>query len=110
MTSVGDVCVVRAAATILPGQEVSDNYGHYFQVKPKVYKTLIFRSEKLPFIQNNASVYPQVERQRDLKVQYFFDCDCLACRDDWPVYRNLNPDPSIICPGKYKSTNAKRSH
>ena len=37
LTSVGNVCVVRAAATILPGQEVSDNYGHYFQVKPKVH-------------------------------------------------------------------------
>merc|ERR1711962_698444 len=47
--SLGNVCIVRAASTIQPGQEVTDNYGHYFQVKPKA------------------------DRQHDLKLQYFFD-------------------------------------
>ena len=66
-------CVVRAAKTILPGDEISDNYGHYYQVKSRT------------------------DRQADLKLQYFFLCDCQACRHDWPAYRQLPADPVLVC-------------
>lgn len=28
------------------------------------------------------------ERQDQLKKQYFFECNCEACREDWPLYHD----------------------
>ena len=39
----------------------------------------------------------QADRQHDLKIQYFFDCDCQACRSNWPLYRNLPAEPAFVC-------------
>ena len=73
--NVSNYGVVRAAKTILPGEEIVDNYGHYFQVKPKS------------------------ERQHDLRIQYYFVCDCAACKGSWPLYRDLPSEPTFICSG-----------
>lgn len=29
------------------------------------------------------------ERQEHLKKQYYFDCKCVTCEEDWPFYSNL---------------------
>lgn len=29
------------------------------------------------------------ERQETLKKQYYFDCQCPACQEDWPLYKDL---------------------
>lgn len=31
----------------------------------------------------------KIERLRELRRQYYFDCACIACVNDWPLYRNL---------------------
>lgn len=31
----------------------------------------------------------KAERQRELQRQYFFNCQCEACENDWPLYQNL---------------------
>jgi hypothetical protein len=43
--------------------QVYDNYGHFYHVNPKA------------------------DRQALLSAQYFFHCACLACRDNWPLYK-----------------------
>ena len=63
--NVGFNGVIRAAKTIQNGEEILDNYGHYFQIKSKA------------------------ERRSNLKAQYFFDCMCDACRNNWPTYKEL---------------------
>ena len=63
--NVGFNGVMRASKTIQNGEEISDNYGYYFQI--------------------NSTV----ERRSVLKTNYHFDCMCTACRDNWPGYRDL---------------------
>ena len=55
--------VWRALKTIFPNEKVYDNYGRHYHVEDK-----------------NT-------RQQMLAAQYFFDCNCSACKEDWPVYR-----------------------
>ncbi|XP_022916477.1 SET and MYND domain-containing protein 4 [Onthophagus taurus] len=61
----GSKIVLRALRPIKKGEELLDNYGYHFAV-------------------NNKN-----ERQRELKRQYFFDCKCEACEQNWPQFNNL---------------------
>ncbi|CAB3257269.1 unnamed protein product [Arctia plantaginis] len=61
----GAKIVVRAVKSIKKGEEVSENYGPIFTTVPK---------EK---------------RQVDLKDQYWFDCKCVPCEQNWPLYEEM---------------------
>ena len=61
----GTKCVMRAIKTIRKGEEVSDNYGVLY------------------------AVHSKEERQTKLHKQYYFDCSCNACCNDWPLYGEL---------------------
>ncbi|CAH0405774.1 unnamed protein product [Chilo suppressalis] len=62
----GPNVVVRAIKNIKKGEEVSENYGPIFTTVPK---------EK---------------RQAQLKDQYWFDCNCIPCKENWPTYEEMN--------------------
>ena len=58
----GDICVVRAIKTIRQGEEIADNYGAVYAVQSKD------------------------QRQKKLNPQYYFECECLPCKENWPLY------------------------
>jgi len=60
----GDTCVVRAIRSVGKGEELSDNYGAVYAIQSCD------------------------ERRNKLKPQYFFECCCEACVDDWPMFMN----------------------
>ena len=49
----------------MPGEEILDNYGYHYAVMSKE------------------------ERQRKLQSQYYFGCECGACKECWPIYTGL---------------------
>eukprot|EP00092_Neocalanus_flemingeri_P005382 GFUD01005799.1.p1 GENE.GFUD01005799.1~~GFUD01005799.1.p1 ORF type:complete len:667 (-),score=156.69 GFUD01005799.1:117-2117(-) len=59
--NIGKKLVLKSLTPILPGQEVCENYGQVFYFKTKT------------------------ERQKELSGRYWFECDCQACREDWPL-------------------------
>ncbi|VVD06120.1 unnamed protein product [Leptidea sinapis] len=61
----GSRVVVRAVKNIKKGDEVAENYGPIFTTVPK---------EK---------------RKADLKERYWFDCSCIPCEQDWPLYKDM---------------------
>ena len=67
-------CVARCIQNVGENEEISIDYGYIY------YST------------------PRAERQAYLKAQYHFVCDCLACRDKWPLKSRL-PDgiPPLKC-------------
>lgn len=70
----GDVCVLRAVKYIKKGEQIIDNYGHLYPVEIGE------------------------ERRKDLLDQYFFGCECVACREDWPLYNDIAfKDPEFHC-------------
>lgn len=70
----GDACVMRSIQTIRKGEEVTDNYGYV------------------------SAVTPFNERQAELKKQYYFDCTCGACVENWPLYAELECHvPTLKC-------------
>ena len=72
----GPLCVVRASRTINPGEEITDNYGEFYQVSS-----------------------PDARKDR-LRRQYYFECDCKACREDWPELGELRAATVILrCAG-----------
>ena len=73
-TNYGRFGVVHAVKSIFPNEKVYDNYGHFYHSDPK---------EK---------------RQQVLAAQYFFTCNCQACKDDWPTYRDISRrEPEFCC-------------
>ena len=83
-TNYGRYGVVHAVRSIFPNEKVYDNYGHFYHTDPR---------EK---------------RQQILAAQYFFTCNCQACKDDWPTYRDLSRrEPSYCCyTCKYRITDS----
>ncbi|XP_034945722.1 SET and MYND domain-containing protein 4-like [Chelonus insularis] len=63
----GTTMVVRSIRTIRAGEEICDNYGPAFMNEPKV------------------------ERQRKLRMNYWFDCNCEACTYNWPILDEIDP-------------------
>lgn len=58
--------IVRAIKAIPAGGEISENYGPIF------------------------TETPENERKRNLRLQYWFDCNCEACSDHWPMLEDLD--------------------
>lgn len=61
----GDRCIVRTIRSVRAGDELSDNYGAVFQMQSRS------------------------ERHSKLLPQYFFECQCTACLEDWPLFLTL---------------------
>lgn len=69
-----NTCVVRALRNILSGQELTIDYGYLYYITTKQ------------------------QRQLSLKAQYFFDCSCPACANNWSVKQNLPCNiPQLKC-------------
>lgn len=64
----GRSIVLRATRPLSPGEVVAENYGPHFMT----------RGLK--------------ERQRSLASRYWFRCDCLACKEDWPTLKQMSGD------------------
>ncbi|TRY71205.1 hypothetical protein TCAL_08718 [Tigriopus californicus] len=62
----GTLCIVRAVMDINKGEEITDNYGYFFQSLPKP------------------------ERQTQLAKQYHFICNCRACRENWSTVKEMS--------------------
>lgn len=82
----GRSIVLRATRPLSPGEVVAENYGPHFMT----------RGLK--------------ERQRSLASRYWFRCDCLACKEDWPTLKQMSGDtppyircPNIECAGKFRA-------
>lgn len=60
--------VVRTVRTIRPGEEVTENYGPCF------------------------TTTGMQERKRALWDQFWFQCECFACIQDWPTFDKLSND------------------
>ena len=70
----GDVCVLRSMKYIKQGEPIIDNYGHLYPVEGKA------------------------DRQKNLLEQYYFNCMCIPCMQDWPLYNDIiQEDPKMIC-------------
>lgn len=61
----GSVVVLRAIRSIKKGEQCYDNYGYHFALMPKE------------------------TRKSNLKRQYFFECNCYVCENNWPLLHNL---------------------
>ncbi|CAL7933352.1 unnamed protein product [Xylocopa violacea] len=57
--------VMYAIYPIEKGEQIFDNYGQHYAITPRN------------------------ERQKRLLKQYYFECNCLPCQEDWPLYYNL---------------------
>ena len=62
-TVFGTTGVLRAVRTIFPNEKVHDNYGYFYHVEERE------------------------SRKKMLGAQYFFECNCKACKEDWPPYK-----------------------
>ncbi|KAL0276412.1 UNVERIFIED_CONTAM: hypothetical protein PYX00_003995 [Menopon gallinae] len=62
----GSTVVVRAIKTIGKGEIVAENYGPIFTITKRE------------------------ERRSKLKLQYWFDCQCIACKEDWPSFDGMD--------------------
>ncbi|XP_028164357.1 SET and MYND domain-containing protein 4 [Ostrinia furnacalis] len=68
----GAKIVLQAIRPLATGEMASENYGHHFMM----------RSLK--------------ERQRALACRYWFRCECVACKEDWPTLKQMNSSETPI--------------
>lgn len=64
----GSQVIVKAVKPIASGKEICENYG---------------------------PIYTEVAREtrrNELKLRYWFDCNCIPCTEDWPVFDNMTTD------------------
>ncbi|XP_069705768.1 SET and MYND domain-containing protein 4-like [Periplaneta americana] len=72
--SYGDTAILRAIRPIAKGEQVLDNYGYHY------------------------ALHGKLERKSQLRSQYFFDCNCVVCEEDWPLYEDLPcTNPQYLC-------------
>ncbi|CAL7933351.1 unnamed protein product [Xylocopa violacea] len=64
--------VMYAIYPIEKGEQIFDNYGQHYAITPRN------------------------ERQKRLLKQYYFECNCLPCQEDWPLYYNLKSFTSLV--------------
>lgn len=62
----GTSVIVRAIKNIHQGEMIAENYGPIFTQTPRA------------------------ERQASMKSQYKFDCICVPCTEDWPMFKNMD--------------------
>ncbi|XP_069689519.1 SET and MYND domain-containing protein 4-like isoform X2 [Periplaneta americana] len=62
----GTSVIVRAIKNIQCGEMIAENYGQIFTQTPRA------------------------ERRAILKSQYRFDCVCVPCQEDWPLFSNMH--------------------
>lgn len=67
----GNRLTVRALRPLKKGDEICENYGPSFYLKDR---------EK---------------RRKELKMRYWFDCNCKPCEEDWPLLANLPNDVNL---------------
>ena len=67
-----NIVVARAIRNVMAGEELTIDYGFIFYVTPKE------------------------QRQMYLQSQYFFLCNCDACKLDWPLKAELKSDIPIL--------------
>ena len=65
----GKEMILKTLHPILEGQEVSENYGYAFYLKSKN------------------------DRKKELSARYWFDCECKACKEKWPLLDNMASSP-----------------
>ncbi|KAG6446964.1 SET and MYND domain-containing protein 4 [Manduca sexta] len=67
--------VLRATRPLSPGEVVSENYGPHFMMRGLR------------------------ERQRALACRYWFRCECLPCKEDWPTMKQMTIEtlPYLRC-------------
>lgn len=63
---VGTNIVLCATRPLEPGETVSENYGPIF------------------------TTHTLRERQRNLRSRYWFLCECICCKENWPTLSKLN--------------------
>lgn len=64
--------VLRATRPLSPGEVVSENYGPHFMT----------RSLR--------------DRQRSLACRYWFKCECVTCKEDWPTMKQMKSGPPYL--------------
>lgn len=70
----GNRLILTALRTLKAGEAITENYGPTF------------------------TKYPLKDRKRMLMSRYWFECDCVACKEDWPVQQYLTNKPRLRCP------------
>jgi len=82
----GDRCIVRTIRLVRAGDELSDNYGAVFPMQSRS------------------------ERHAKLLPQYFFECQCTACLEEWPLFSTLREaGPKWRCSNCFSALPAGRT-
>ncbi|CAG9789007.1 unnamed protein product [Diatraea saccharalis] len=85
----GSKIILRATRPLSPGDVVSENYGPHFLMRSLI------------------------DRQRSLACRYWFKCECVACKEDWPTLKQMNVSdtpvflrcPNTECTVKFRPNN-----